>query len=225
VGILNLLPIREGGQGGDTKIDSNGPMDRRKLLDYFIEAKGNEIPIRGILRHRHGSWKAGESTGPSYAQSSDRVQTEVSVFRIPLECRPRVLGGLVARLLLEGWIMGSLFKEVDEGSLEMPESLLGGDGGDLVQPPMIGSPLKGCKESATFTVSERSALVSVNVGSQPQCPVIDVPTGTENAGEFSPLPIGGIEPKAVSNLHIQMLNETRARIGHAKEWRQALPAA
>lgn len=199
--VFDLLPRGERSQRCDTQVDANGGDDGRQRGNGLIKAEGNKVPFSGIFSYGDGRGEGRELPGPSDLQPPDPRQRKVLILDVPLEGRPAVFSRLAVGFFLECRITRLTFKECNESSLEMPEGLLRRNARDFIEPSMAGGLFESGEPGAGLVVTDGYTILKVSVGSHSESPVVDVPAGSEDAGQSSPLGLGRVEPKLVSYLH------------------------
>jgi hypothetical protein len=131
-------------------------------------------------------------------------QNEVAVQGIPLERRPRVLGGLDASLRLKRWVSATLLEEVTEGGIEMAEGLLLGNTTDFVKPEEVLVFLEVSEESGRLVIADLLAF-AVGVRASPEAPVVDETDAPKGLGKDLLLVERRVKSKLVAYLHTPII--------------------
>lgn len=207
----NPLTIGEGCQSIYAKIYSDYLSGFRQTLHCFIQAQRHEIAPRTVLGYRDCGGGATERSGPMNMEPAKFCYDEISIIAIPLEGAPGVFGGLFSMLLFETGIGSTFIEEISEGSLKVPESLLGWNAGDIIQPSMILTLLEQGEGSRRIEVTDSHSTL-ISIGTQAQSPIVDIATGTEGLSENRALRNRGIESEPVANLHSEKLIHVKQEI-------------
>lgn len=119
---------------------------------------------------------------------------------LPLESVGRIGGRLGVLLFLEGGVLGSSFKEVDEGSLQVPERLLERHTGDLFQPGERFLEIR--QQSGKLIIVELLTTFFVGGRAGMQSPVVDEANTTERLCKNTLLFVCRGEPILVGSLRL-----------------------
>ena len=182
------------------KINTYGKSGLGKLLDFLVQVERDKVSPSTILGYRNGAGITFKRPGPSDLETSKFCNRENPTFLLPLEGRFGVLSGLLADLLLERWITGSLLEEVLVGGLEMSKCLLFGNTGNFIEPGVIGCFFE-CGECNRRGIVVDSCAGFKAIGTQAQSPVVDVSTASKSMGQRLLLCSIGIKPKFVFYVH------------------------
>ena len=197
--------VRESSKSIDTKIDANPFASLRHELNVLIKAESYEIPPRRSLGYRGRRGFTGEFPAPMDVESTKTGNTEVLILRVPLECAVCVFRRLCISFFLECRIFAGLVPEVDEGSLQMSQSLLRRHTGNFAKPLGFFLSFQLREQCGCFMVANAFLLVLPSVCAQSQSPVVNVPTCTKDASKRVFLQRCWIESGCISDFHMDSI--------------------
>lgn len=187
-------------QPRNTKVNSDSLTGLGKFLNFLVQVERHEVAPRTVLGYRNRSGGTFEASGPTNLEYPKLCDYQCFVLCFPLESRGGVLSRLLSRLLFEGRVACSLFKEVLVGSLQMPERLLDRDTRYFTQPGVIRLLLEHSKRSRGSVVVEGLAC-AVAIGAQAKSPIVDVAARAEGSGKLLLLLPGWVGSESVLGLH------------------------
>jgi len=182
--------------GFDTEIESNHFVHHWQRFDLVLYQNGHEVAVGTIFgdrdRTRFGTfWKV---SVPMDIQGS--IHLGKSQHRaIPLERIGGIGSRLIMPLFLERRVLGSTLKEIDKRPLQMPQSLLDGNGRDLHKPriPLLELGEHGSK----IVVVEALPMLEIGRLTDRESPIVDKADTAERLSQNAFLFIGRIEPEFV----------------------------
>ena len=119
--------------------------------------------------------------------------------------RPDVGSRLIAPLLMELGIGSPAFKEVEECLVEMPQGLLQGHTGNLIQPGALRLFLELGEQSRGIARGEALLLLVVGIRSQRESPVVDETSTAKSASKDLFLLISWIHSILVGSFLVHVL--------------------
>ncbi len=180
--IGDALSIGKRRHMGNTEIYPHALASLGKRLHVFIQAKGHEVLPSTVLCYRNRAGLTRELPGPADAQVPHLGQTQVVLLPIPRERGAGELGRLLPVLRLEAGKCRPLLKEAAEGGLQVPESLLKWNAGNLTKPEVVGLFFPSGKGCAQLPVTGRGLVCSETIISKPKCLVVNEAHTTKRLG-------------------------------------------
>ena len=119
---------------------------------------------------------------------------------VPLECVCRIGGRLAMLPFLEGWVLGTTLEEVLEGSIQVTQRLLNGDGRDFSQPAILFLEIR--QHSSKIIVEELFSVFPIGDCASMQSPIVDETDASKRLSKDDPLFISRIEPILVRPLRV-----------------------
>jgi len=200
--IFNLFAIRKSGQVSNTKINTNTLTCFQHLFSRLIQAKRNEVLTVLSFCNRHGSRITFKSATPFNIQLSyfGKLERSFASFSIKFESTFSKLCRLFSMLLFKTWEASSLLKEIDVGSVQMPECLLKRDTRNIFQPTRFGSFFKLCKRGRRFAEVYLLSFFE-GIRSKIEAPIVDVSRAPESLAQGLFLSLCRVTSKLIPNFH------------------------
>jgi hypothetical protein len=144
-------------------------------LDVLYYQEGDKVAVSFIFGDGDAAWLTalGQGTMPRDLQRSLHLG-QGEMMPIPGKGVAGVGGSLLVPFLFEGGIVGSPFKEVAKGFLEMSEGLLEDDRRNLIEPTCLFLFLEGDQTPGCAFVVQTLTTLIVRVSPLAQGPVIDI---------------------------------------------------
>jgi hypothetical protein len=198
-GIANLLTCRESHHRLDAKVKPNHLLHHGKGLDLFCYQDGDKIAVGAILgdRDRTGLAPFGQRTMPDNLQRCIHLGKGEGLF-IPCEGIGSVGSRLFIAFRLPRGILGMAFKEVDKGTVQMPQGLLQGNGRSVTQPRVLLFERR--QHGRQAVVGQALALLGIGRFAGRETPVVDEAAASEGLSKDDVLLSGRIESILVGSL-------------------------
>ena len=209
--VVNPFAVGQRCQTIYAQIHTNHKTSFRQWLNVFVQHQRHEILTSLVFADRDRGWFGLERSGPFDFQPAQPCNLQTSSARIPFERTARVFGALIVRLTFELRVAGSLFKEVLEAGLQVPQRLLCWYARNFVQPLRLRLLLELGQRRAGFDVTHSFSGLMVAVRSCLECPVVDVPAGSERARQRLALLERGVKPVSESSLHTKPISRVGRR--------------
>ena len=192
--IADVFPRREDHHRFQAKVKPNLLGQGRQRFDVFFYENGNKVASRRVFgdSDRGGFAPLGQGTAPMDGEGCIHLG-QCEVGSIPLEGGRGVFGGLVVMAFLEGGILGTAFKEIAKGSIQMSERLLWGNRGHSIEPVVCRLFLEVGEQSRSLVIIDALLLLVVGIRPQTQCPVVDETRTTKRLSQNLFLLIGWID--------------------------------
>ena len=185
----------------DAEIDPHALTSLGKRIHLFVQAEGHEVLPSTVLVYRNRAGLTPELPGPADTQVPNLGQTEVVLLPVPRERGTGELGSLLPVLRLEAGEGRPLREEVAEGHLQVPETLLEGDAGNLVQPDAVGFLLPSRQGGACLTIAERGFILGVTVLAQLERPIVNKADTAEGLPKETPLTGARVATEGLPHFH------------------------
>ena len=199
VGVANGLTSREGNHGFDPKIKPNHLWSDGKRLHVFFYQDRDEVAMCTIFRDRDRTGLA------AFGQRSmpDNIQRLIHLSQrerlpIPFEGIGSIGSRLLVAFFLERGVLSTAFKEIDKRPIQMPQSLLYGNGRDKSKPWILF--LERGEHGSKIVVVEALSMLKIGYFTVRETPVVDKADTSERLSKHAFLLIGRIEPEFVGPL-------------------------
>jgi len=168
------LPIRGDHHRLQAEVEPDLLVYRGPRRHLFFQQNGDEVALRAILgdRDRRGLGSLGQRTRPVNVERLGHLGKR-EVRAIPRERTARKGRRLWAVLFFDRRILGSAFKEVEKGAVQVAQGLLQGNRRDLSEPGVRLLLLKGGQTSREIIVGEPLTALRVGIAPLTQTPVVD----------------------------------------------------
>ncbi len=198
-GVANGLTSREGNHGFDPKIKPNHLWSDGKWLHVFFYQDRDEVAVGTIFRDhdRTGLAAFGQRPMPDNIHRLIHL-SQRDARSIPFEGIGSIGSRLLVAFFLECGILRTSFKEIDKGAIQMPQSLLYGNGRDRRQPRMLL--LEIGEHGRKIVVGEALPMLEIGGFTGRETPVVDKADTSEGLSKNAFLLLGRIEPEFVGPL-------------------------
>ena len=200
---------------GQAKVNADATLGSRVGLGVDHHSEGHEVAARAVARDRDGLGGRGKWPAPPdlerglhLGEQNEGLPLRAAVAE-PVPARG-VLGALLAAPGLEAGEPGFFSEELLVGRVEVPERLLDGHAGDLVQPRVVVGLLEGGEPLGGVAVREGDVLVVVGVAPEPERPVERKPGAPKLTGKHLCLLASREETVAVPGVHANNLTAAGA---------------
>jgi hypothetical protein len=170
--IADLLPSGEDNQRRDAQIHANHLLHHGKRLNVLFNQNGDKVAIGAIFGNgdRTGLSILGKVSMPANSQRFSHLGKR-QLTSIPRKGIRSIGSRLLLAFFLEGGIVSSSFKEVDKRSLQMAESLLQGNRGNISKPRILFLEIRehGCK----IVVVEAQPVLEIGRPAGRESPIVD----------------------------------------------------
>lgn len=198
------LSIAGSGQAVDSQVNANRFPGRFKLGKLFVQDQRYEVTSAGSFGDCDGRWIRLELATPIHIEPAQPADNQIRVVGVgpgELECGSRVFGALLVPFSFESRVGSLLVEKLHEGVVQVPQSLLDGDARDFPQPRCFFFTLPLGQLGGSLVVTNPLLSELPSVGPIPQCPIVGIPTTSEDLGKLGLLGLGWRKPESVSNLH------------------------
>ena len=202
-GIANTLTSGEDDHRLESQIQTDHVGRWGQGLDRLFNQDRDKIAVRTILgdRDRARLDVLGKISMEVDIQRSIHLgKSELGDVGVPLECVCCIGGRLALLPFLEGWVPGTALKEVLEGSIQVTESLLNGDGRDFSQPSILLLEIR--QHGSKIVVEELFSVFPIGDCASMQSPIVDETDASKRLSKDDPLFISRIEPILVRPLRV-----------------------
>jgi hypothetical protein len=139
--------------------------------------------------------------GPADAQVPHFGQTQVVLLPVPREGGAGELGCLDPVLRLEAGKRRPLLEEAAEGGLQVPEGLLKGNTGNLIEPAAVRLLSPRGQGRAQLAVAGRGLILGITVDSVLKRPIVNEANTPKGLSQKAPLPGARVASECVPHLH------------------------
>ena len=170
-------------------------------LDRLFNQDGDKVAVRAILgdRDRTGFSTFGKISMEVNIQGSIHLRKS-DMYSIPLEGVGCIGSRLAMLLFLEVGILSPSLKEVLEGSIQVSEGLLNGDGRDISQPGVLLLEIR--EHSSKIVVEELFPVFPIGDCAGMESPIVDEASTTKRLSKDDPLLNSRIEPILICSFRL-----------------------
>ena len=173
-GIAYDFTIREHHEGLETEISADRVVCLGQVGKVLFHQDADEVAISSVFRDsaiRRDS-AIGQGARPHNVEGFAHFRKGESTIA-PYKGRFGVFSRLAVTLLLEGRVLTTSLKEVDERAVEVTQGLLRRDTRDLIQPGVFILLLEVGQHRGEVFVVEAAMLLVVSIGLVAQAPIVD----------------------------------------------------
>ena len=194
LGVVIGLSLGGDDHAFESQIKPDHLWSHRQGFDLFFHQDRHKVTVGFIFGDGDGRRLGifGQGTRPD---DSERLLHlgKGEVCSIPLESRDRVLSRLQMAFLLEAGVIRSPLEEVTKGFIQMTKGLLRRNARYLIEPRGFRLLLEDGQGSRGVVIRNAPLLLIVGIGTQTQCPVIDVATTPKGPSKKSLLLVGRVD--------------------------------
>lgn len=205
--ITDASAVTQGCEPADAEVYAHFTTSLWKMLNGLVKAQAHEVFSITAFGYRRCGWITCEVSRPAHIKPSKLGNGEVSVVWIPLESTGCIFGRLLAVFAFESREACSLGEEVGVGGLQMPERLLQGNTGHVVQVGSLRRLLKGGEGGGTGVVVDRYTSLKA-VRAETQRGVVGHADTAERLGKNPLLRLARVDSESVSDFHSQILSHS-----------------
>ena len=200
-GILDRGSVGKHGEAVYTEVYSYGLPGFRQRQNIFIETERDEVFPGRFLDYRNCRGITFEFSAPSDVKPSKTRNCQPFIRIIIFERRLGVFGRLPVSFSFENRVFAGLAEEVCVRGIEMPQSLLGWNAGNLIEPHCFRRLFPRGEHGACLSVGDGFLFVVPGIRSDFQSPVVYVTAAAEDLFKVVGLFCGRVKSECVPNLH------------------------
>jgi hypothetical protein len=196
VGIAHTFSARECDHGLNAKVETDHLIHDGKRLDVILYQNGDKVAVGTILRDRDrtGFGVFGQRSMPVDMQRLIHLSKREGL-PIPFKGIAGIGSRLIILLFLECWVFGAALKEIDKGTIQMPQGLLNGDRRDICKPGILLLEIR--EQSSKIMVGEALSMLKIGSLTGRESPIVDKADTAKRLSKDDSLLIGRVEPVLV----------------------------
>ena len=196
VGIADTLSGRECDHGSNAKVETDHLIHNGKTLDVILYQNRDKVAVRTILRDcdRTGFGVFGQRSMPVDIQRLLHLGKHEGL-PIPFEGVGGIGSRLIMLLFLECWVVGAALKEIDKGTIQMPQGLLKGDRRGICKPGIVFLEIR--QQCSKIMVGEALSMLKIGSLTGRESPIVDKADTPKGLSKDDSLLIGRVEPVLV----------------------------
>ncbi len=199
--IADALTSRESHHGLDAQVKTDHFIDHWQGLDVLFDQDRDEVAVGTILgdSDRTGFAVFGQGPMPMDIQRLGHLgQSQCASF--PLEGVSSIGSRLAMLFFLERGIVRTSLKEIDKGSIQMPQRLLKRNRGNVPKPGVLFLEIR--EHGRKIVRGQALSMLEIGRLAGLKSPIVDEAATSERLSQNDPLLISGIEPILVRPLRL-----------------------